>query len=203
MLSLLKYQLEYLIYGQNSDYRNLEKMTQTLLFWREASNFAYMLGCSAKQSEAELVAGALTAVLLVPELKESAIELIAKLERLEIHDIMDRLHTMLAPSEEEAKTAKKGIDQKNFEDFMDILAFLFRDMLVYKATENPDHLIFTDKLSYIRSVTVNISYEQLNEIIKTMEQAKNRINSNVNIDLVLELMLITIKGYIYDKSNRR
>ena len=116
---------------------------------------------------------------------------------------MDRLHTMLAPSEEEAKTSKKGIDQKNFEDFMDILAFLFRDMLVYKATENPDHLIFTDKLSYIRSVTVNISYEQLNEIIKTMEQAKNRINSNVNIDLVLELMLITIKGYIYDKSNRR
>jgi hypothetical protein len=69
--SLLKYQLEYLIYGQNSDYRNLEKMTQTLLFWREASNFAYMLGCSAKQSEADLVAGALTAVLLVPELKDS------------------------------------------------------------------------------------------------------------------------------------
>ena len=110
---------------------------------------------------------------------------------------------MLAPLEEDSKTAKKGIDTKNFEDFMDILIFLFRDMLVYKATENPDHLIFTDKLSYIRSVTVNISYEQLNEIIKTMEQAKNRINSNVNIDLVLELMLITIKGYIYDKSNRR
>ena len=68
--SLLKYQLEYLIYGQNSDYRNLEKMTQTLLFWREASNFAYMLGCSAKQSEAELIADALTAVLMVPELKD-------------------------------------------------------------------------------------------------------------------------------------
>ena len=49
----------------------MEKMTQTLLFWREASNFAYMLGCSAKQSEADLVAGALTAVLLVPELKDS------------------------------------------------------------------------------------------------------------------------------------
>ncbi len=136
-------------------------------------------------------------------LKDSSIELISKLERLEIHDMMDRLHTLLAPSEEDAKTAKKGIDSKNFEDFMDILVFLFRDMLVYKATENPDHLIFTDKLSYIRSVTVNISYEKLNEIIKTMDQARNRINSNVNIDLVLELMLIAIKGYIYDKSNRR
>ena len=136
-------------------------------------------------------------------LKDSTIELISKLERLEIHDIMDRLHTLLAPLEEDAKTAKKGIDSKNFEDFMDILVFLFRDMLVYKATENPDHLIFTDKLSYIRSVTVNISYEKLNEIIKTMDQARNRINSNVNIDLVLELMLIAIKGYIYDKSNRR
>ena len=136
-------------------------------------------------------------------LKNMTIELISKLERLEIHDIMDRLHALLAPVEGEEKSAKKGIDPKNLEDFMDILFFLFRDMLVYKATENPEHLIFSDKMSYIRSVTVNISYEELNEIIKTMEQAKNRIDSNVNIDLALELMLIAIKGYIYDKSNRR
>ena len=68
--SLLKYQLEYLIYGQNSDYRNLEKMAQTLLFWREASNFQYILGSSSKQSVAEGVACALTAVLMVPEFKD-------------------------------------------------------------------------------------------------------------------------------------
>jgi len=68
--SLLKYQLEYIIFGQNSDYRNLEKMAQTLLFWREASNFTYMLGCPSKQNEADAVASILTAVLMAPEFKD-------------------------------------------------------------------------------------------------------------------------------------
>jgi hypothetical protein len=68
--SLLKYQIEYLIFGQNSDYKNLEKMAQTLFFWREASNWMYMLGCSSKQSKAEAVASALTAVFMAPEFKD-------------------------------------------------------------------------------------------------------------------------------------
>ena len=76
---------------------------------------------------------------------------------------------------------------------MDILLFLFRDMLVYKATEADDHLIFTDKISYIRGVTQKCTYEGIDRIIKNMETGKNRINSNVNIDLALELMLIGIK----------
>ena len=68
--SLLKYQLEYLCYGENSDWKNLEKMTETLLFWREASNLAYILTSSSKVSAAETAATALTAVLMVPELEE-------------------------------------------------------------------------------------------------------------------------------------
>ena len=68
--SALKYQLEYLIFGQNSDYGNLEKMAQTLFFWREASNYIYLMGCGPKLREAEAVAAALSAVALCPELKE-------------------------------------------------------------------------------------------------------------------------------------
>ncbi|WP_026653511.1 ATP-binding protein [Butyrivibrio proteoclasticus] len=126
-------------------------------------------------------------------LKNSTIELISKLNSLEIHDIMDRLHEMLEPASEDEKNAKKGIDMGMLEDFLDILIFLFRDMLIYKATEEEDHLIFTDKVAYIRSVTENCSYKGIDRIIKNMEVAKNRINSNVNIDLALELMLIGIK----------
>ena len=68
--SLLKYQLEYLIYGEGSDYRNLEKFARDLLFIREASNMLYLFNCSSKVAEAEAVAAVLTAVLLVPELLE-------------------------------------------------------------------------------------------------------------------------------------
>ena len=68
--SLLKYQLEYLAYGKDSDYANLEEVAKTLLFWREASNMLYLFNCSSKVGAADLVASLLTAVLLAPELKE-------------------------------------------------------------------------------------------------------------------------------------
>ena len=68
--SLLKYQLEYLAYGQESDYANLEKMARTLLFWRQASNMLYLFGCEAKVSEADLLASALSIILFLPELKD-------------------------------------------------------------------------------------------------------------------------------------
>ena len=68
--SLLKYQLEYMVYGQSSDWGNLEKMAENLLFIREASNMLYLFNCPAKVNEAELMAAALTAILFVPELKD-------------------------------------------------------------------------------------------------------------------------------------
>jgi DNA polymerase-3 subunit delta' len=127
------------------------------------------------------------------ELKNGTVELVSKLPGLEIYDMMERVHTLLAPSEENEKNSKKGIDTALLDEFMDILLFLFRDMLVYKATEETGHLILSDKISYIRSATQKCTYDGINSIIKTMETAKNRISSNVNIDLALELMLLGIK----------
>ncbi len=68
--SLLKYQLEYMIYGQHSDWGNLERMAENLLFWREASNMLYLFSCDAKCAEAELIAGVVTAIFCIPELSE-------------------------------------------------------------------------------------------------------------------------------------
>ncbi len=126
-------------------------------------------------------------------LKNATIDLVSKLQSLEVHDMLERVHEILAPDEESEKSSKKGIDMSSYEDFMDVLIFLFRDMLVYKATENEDHLIFSDKISYIRSVTEKCSYIQIDQMIQDLDKAKNRINSNVNIDLALELMLLAIK----------
>ncbi|MCH5263583.1 MAG: hypothetical protein J1F42_11760 [Lachnospiraceae bacterium] len=68
--SLLKYQLEYILAGQNTDWRNLEYVAKRLLRWREAANVLYILTDSVKIAEAEAMALALTAVCLCPELAE-------------------------------------------------------------------------------------------------------------------------------------
>ena len=65
---LLKYQLEYIVAGQDTDWVNLEKVAKKLLLWREIANVIYILSDSAKIAEAEAMAAALAAVTLQPAL---------------------------------------------------------------------------------------------------------------------------------------
>lgn len=66
--SLIKYQIEYIIAGKNSDMENLEKIAKRLIRWREAANLIYLFSDTAKCAEAEALALTLTAVLQVPAL---------------------------------------------------------------------------------------------------------------------------------------
>lgn len=68
--SLLKYQIEYIIAGEDTDWQNLEQVAKKLLLWREAANVLYILTDSAKVAEAQAMAAALAAVTLMPALME-------------------------------------------------------------------------------------------------------------------------------------
>ena len=68
--SLLKYQMEYILAGKDTDWQNLEYVAKRLLKWREAANVLYIFTDSIKVAEAEAMALALTAVVMCPELAE-------------------------------------------------------------------------------------------------------------------------------------
>lgn len=68
--SLLRYQIEYMIAGKDTDWLNLEATAKKLLRWREVSNLIYLLSDGAKVAEAQAMALALTAVMLMPALAE-------------------------------------------------------------------------------------------------------------------------------------
>ncbi|MDE7360208.1 MAG: hypothetical protein K2N39_12455 [Lachnospiraceae bacterium] len=68
--SLLKYQMEYILAGRDTDWQNLEQVAKKLLLWREAANMLYLLSDNAKVAEAQVLATALTAVMLMPALAE-------------------------------------------------------------------------------------------------------------------------------------
>lgn len=68
--SLLKYQMEYILAGRDTDWQNLEQVAKKLLLWREAANMLYLLSDGAKVAEAQALATALTAVILMPALAE-------------------------------------------------------------------------------------------------------------------------------------
>lgn len=83
-------------------------------------------------------------------------------------------------------------DKTRINDFLDILTMWFRDVLLYKATRETDDLVFRRELSEIRRQASVSSYEGLQDILTAIEKAKTRLLANVNFDLTLELLFLTI-----------
>lgn len=72
----LKYQVEYLVAGENSDVENLRKVANRICVIREAANTIYLLGSESKREQIHLLAQVLSAVIPLPgitSLMEAAI----------------------------------------------------------------------------------------------------------------------------------
>ena len=69
--SILNYQLEYLLYGKNNDYENVELLAKQLFQIRYVVNAAYLFGSGVRQTEASELAAVVTSGILSPELYEA------------------------------------------------------------------------------------------------------------------------------------
>ena len=54
-------------------------------------------------------------------------------------------------------------------------------------------MIFSDQMKYTKESANTSSYEGIETILKALEKAKTRLKANVNFELVMELLLLTIK----------
>jgi DNA polymerase-3 subunit delta' len=81
----------------------------------------------------------------------------------------------------------------NIEDYLDILLIWYRDILLFKATNDPDSLVFREEIKSIRNRADRSSYEAIERIIEAIEKTKARLKANVNYELVMELLLLAIK----------
>lgn len=78
-------------------------------------------------------------------------------------------------------------------DYLDIITLWFRDVLLFKATNDVNSLVFKDNISDIKKQANKSSYNGIENIIDALDKAKARLNANVNFELVMELLLLTIK----------
>jgi len=79
------------------------------------------------------------------------------------------------------------------DDCLDIMTLWFRDVLLFKVSRDPNALIFTDEIGDIRKAAGRSSYEGLEIIMEAFDKAKIRLHANVNFDMTMELLLLTIK----------
>ena len=114
------------------------------------------------------------------EIKEEAIQLLKYINEMELTEIVNAI--------------KKIQEYKlDVSDYFDIIAIWYRDVLIYKATRNVDRVVFSDQLKFIKEQARKSSYEGIELILESLETAKARLKANVNFDLVMELLLLTIK----------
>ena len=113
-------------------------------------------------------------------IKKDALDMLRYLEDMEIHEVVEWVK----------KTSEYKLE---INDFLDILTVWFRAVLLFKATNDVNMLIFKDEVQEIKKKAAHSSYNGLEEIINAIEKAKVRLNANVNFDLTIELMLLAIK----------
>ena len=113
-------------------------------------------------------------------IKAAAIQLLTHAKEMDIQEIVS--------------TVKNVVQYKiTIHDFLDILSVWFRDVLYFKATQSVDGIIFRDQLKSIRSNASTSSYEGLEIILQAIQKAKLRLDANVNFELTMELLFLTIK----------
>lgn len=114
------------------------------------------------------------------ELKAAAVQLLKRCHDIELYEFKEAI--------KQINEYKLQID-----DYLDIMMIWYRDILVYKATTDVNRLIFKDQVYDIKKQASKSSYSGVEAILEAMEKAKLRLKANVNFDLVMELLLLTIK----------
>ena len=114
------------------------------------------------------------------DIKEEAIQLLKYINDMELPEIVSAL---------------KEISKYKLEitDYLDIMTIWYRDILLYKATKDVDKVVFSDQLRVIKQKAAKSSYEGIETILEGIEKAKARLKANVSFELVMELLLFTIK----------
>ena len=91
---------------------------------------------------------------------------------------------------------KAGQYKKHLDEYFDLLRIWFRDVLMYKATGISEKIIFQDEYKMVEEMSDKISYYNLDNIQKAIDNAQDRIRVNANFDITMEVLFLDIKGRI-------
>ena len=96
---------------------------------------------------------------------------------------------------QEIVAAIKKINEYKLEvnDYLDIMAIWYTDVLLFKATNDVNHIVFREEIQALRKVAARSSYEGIENVIKALDTAKKRLDANVNFDLAMELLLLEVQ----------
>ena len=114
------------------------------------------------------------------DMTANALKILKYANTMEVYELTEAIKTLTA-------------DKNNINDYLDIFQFWFRDVLMFKATREIDNLVFKQEINFIREQASERSYENIEKILEALEKTKVRLRANVNLELALELLFLTIR----------
>lgn len=112
------------------------------------------------------------------ELRSKIIELIKDLNKKDMEFMLQQEDNLIGLKD-------------NKEEVLNIFSSFIRDILIHKEVENEDFIINGDKHNDIKELTKEMSFRKLNNMIKTIEEARRNIKSNVSWAMTLRVMLMS------------
>lgn len=114
------------------------------------------------------------------QMKKDTIQVMTHLADMKQYEVMQFIKTM-------------SENKQQVEDYLDIMLLWYRDVLMFKVTQDPNGLLFADEIRTIQKQAESKQYEGIEEIINAIERAKVRLKANVNFDTAMELMIAVMK----------
>lgn len=114
------------------------------------------------------------------ELKSSVLQLVKRLHEIDLYELTEAVKQI-------------GEYKLQINDYFDLMMVWYRDVLYFKATGDVNGLIFKDEVYDIKRRAEKSSYNGIEQIIEALQKAQLRLSANVNFDLVMELLLLTIQ----------
>ena len=111
---------------------------------------------------------------------EELAELLKNLKKEDISQLLERIK----------RWKDEGRDLYQCLDFMQMW---YRDVLMYKTTKDINLLIFKDQFSAMKEICTGSGYDGLERILTAIDKARIRLDANVNSELVMELLFLTMK----------
>ena len=114
------------------------------------------------------------------DITQKALKILKYADSMEVYELTEAIKNLSS-------------EKQNINDYLDIFQFWFRDVLMFKATREIDNLVFKQEINYIREQASQRSYENLEKILEAFDKTKVRLRANVNTELALELLFLTIR----------
>lgn len=114
------------------------------------------------------------------EMKNDTLRLLKKVDSMEPAEIVEIIRGF---------SQKKGM----INDYLDLMLLWYRDVLMLKVTKDANLMLYQEEYHEISRQASTHTYEKIENILQAIDKAKIRLNANVNFDIVIELMILTMK----------